>query len=154
LLQVTENEALGNDLLRAAARLSRWASRHAAFDVPFAQARLLALLDELGPSRISTLAEADNSSQPSMTAQVQRVEAAGWARREPDPDDSRAVLVSLTPAGARKLLEVRHARAAVLEPALSQLAGPSAQRVHDAVAVLEELLTITSTRAPTPRKDG
>jgi thioredoxin-like negative regulator of GroEL len=44
-------EPLGNELLRAAARLTRWATRHASFDVPFAQARLLALLDELGPAR-------------------------------------------------------------------------------------------------------
>ncbi|MBW8732290.1 MAG: MarR family transcriptional regulator, partial [Terrabacter sp.] len=37
---MTEPTTLGNDLLRSAARLSRWASRHASFDVPFAQARL------------------------------------------------------------------------------------------------------------------
>lgn len=151
---MSETESLGNDLLRSAARLSRWASRHAAFDVPFAQARLLALLDELGPSRISTLAEADHSSQPTMTAQVHRVEAAGWARREPDPDDSRAVLVSLTPVGSAKLHEVRLARAAVLEPALDRLAGPATERVRAAVDVLEELLALTSSPDPHPRKDG
>lgn len=151
---MSDRESLGNDLLRVAARLSRWASRNAAFDVPFAQARLLALLDELGPSRISALAEADNSSQPTMTAQVHRVEAAGWAHRAADPDDSRAVLVSLSAAGEQKLREVRHARAAVLEPALSRLAESSPDRLRDAVQVLEELLTITSTPHPHPRKDG
>lgn len=149
---MTETERLSNELLRAAARLSRWASRHASFEVPFAQARLLALLDELGPSRISTLAVSDHSSQPTMTTQVQKVEAAGWARREPDPEDARATLVSLTPAGREVLLSVRHARARVLRPALERLDDPSMSRVHDTVAVLEQLLELTT--EPTPsRKD-
>ncbi len=151
---MSDTERLGNDLLRAAARLSRWASRNAAFDVPFAQARLLALLDELGPSRISALAEADNTSQPTMTAQVHRLEAAGWAQRAGDPDDTRAVIISLSPAGSRKLREVRRARAAVLEPALSRLVGSSPDRVGEAVRLLEELLAITSSPHPHPRKDG
>ncbi len=46
---MTATEDTANDLLRAAARLSRWASQSASFDMPFAQARLLALIDELGP---------------------------------------------------------------------------------------------------------
>ena len=83
---MTEPTTLGNELLRSAARLSRWASRHASFDVPFAQARLLALLDELGPSRVSVLAAADHSSQPTITTQLQRLEASGWVRsRDPTP---------------------------------------------------------------------
>ncbi len=81
LVRVTEPTTLGNELLRSAARLSRWASRHASFDVPFAQARLLALLDELGPSRVSALAAADHSSQPTITTQLQRLEASGWVHR-------------------------------------------------------------------------
>ena len=92
-------ETVANDLLRAAARLSRWASRLASFDVPFAQARLLALLDELGPARVSVLAEADHCSQPTMTTALQRLESSGWAQRAPDPSDARASLLSLTPAG-------------------------------------------------------
>ena len=72
-------------LLRASARLSRWATRHASIDIPYAQARLLALMDDLGPMRITALAEHDNTSQPTMTTQVQRLVDQGWARRQPDP---------------------------------------------------------------------
>src|SRR6476660_10135947 len=99
-------EAVANDLLRSAARLSRWASRHASFDVPFAQARLLALLDELGPSRVSVLAAADHSSQPTITTQLQRLEASGWVHRGSDPDDARATLVSLSEDGRAALESV------------------------------------------------
>jgi DNA-binding MarR family transcriptional regulator len=137
-------EAVANDLLRAAARLSRWASRLASFDVPFAQARLLALLDELGPARVSTLAEADHSSQPTVTGQVHRLEAAGWVRREPDLSDARATLVSLTPAGAVALSRVRAARAEVLYPALSHLDSDGLGRVLAATEVLNELLDLVS----------
>lgn len=143
-----ELRATGNDLLRATARLNRWATRHASFDVPYAQARLLALLDELGPSRVSLLAEADHSSQPTLTAQVQRLEAAGWARREPDPDDARASLISLTDAGRAALEGVRQARYAVLAPVLEQLSARDRARLRTAVDVLEEVLAATTRHHP------
>jgi DNA-binding MarR family transcriptional regulator len=153
---VSKPTSLGNELLRSAARLSRWASRHASFDVPFAQARLLALLDELGPSRVSALAAADHSSQPSITTQLHRLEAAGWVERAADPADARASLVSLTPAGKDALEEVRRARVAVLAPALDGLDAPALARIQVAIDVLDELLAAAA-EPPLPhptRKDG
>jgi len=144
---VTITLRLGNDLLRHAARLNRWASRHASLGVPFAQARLLALLEELGPTRVGDLAQADNSSQPALTVCVQRLEAAGWVQREGDPRDARASLVSLTRAGREALTEVRQARAAVLQPVLDELErrDPAArERVEAAVAVIADLLDISA----------
>jgi len=140
-------ETVANDLLRAAARLSRWASRLASFDVPFAQARLLALLDELGPARVSVLAEADHCSQPTMTTALQRLESAGWAQRAPDPGDARASLLSLTPAGRDTLEAIRRARAGVLSPTLSGLDEAQVERLRDAADVMEGLLQRV---APTP----
>ena len=156
---MTEPTTLGNDLLRSAARLSRWASRHASFDVPFAQARLLALLallDELGPSRVSALAAADHSSQPTITTQLQRLEVAGWVHRASDPDDARATVISLSDEGHAALETVRRARLAVLSPALDQLDGPALPRVRFAMEVRDELLAAAAD-APVPhptRKDG
>ncbi|MFD1053717.1 MarR family winged helix-turn-helix transcriptional regulator [Terrabacter terrigena] len=153
---MTVPTTLGNDLLRSAARLSRWASRHASFDVPFAQARLLALLDELGPSRVSTLAAADHSSQPTITTQLQRLEASGWVHRASDPDDARATVVSLSDEGQAALESVRRARLAVLSPVLDQLDGPALARVQVAIEVMNELLALasgTTDHHPT-RKDG
>ena len=141
-----------NDLLRAAARLSRWASQNAAFDIPFAQARLLGLIEDHEPVRVSALAGYDHSSQPTITTQLQRLEAAGWVRRDPDPEDARATLVSLTAAGATAIAKVRIARAAVVEPLISRLDGPAHERVRLAVTVINELLELTS-RDLEPRED-
>ena len=135
-----ERDDFANDLLRAAARLNRWASRHASFDIPFAQARLLALLDELGPARVSELAEADHSSQPTTTTGIHRLEAQGWARREPDPDDARATRVSITPHGRDALHSVRAARAAVLSRTLDGLDDSELARLRDAAQAMEDLL--------------
>jgi DNA-binding MarR family transcriptional regulator len=143
--------ALGNELLRSSARLSRWASRHASFDVPFAQARLLALLDELGPARVSTLAIADHSSQPTITGQLQRLESHGWARREQDPDDARASLMSLTDEGRGKLESLRDARVAVLAPLLDELDDDGVEELRIAVAVLGRLLDSAARSTQRPR---
>lgn len=145
-----ERSELGNELLRAVARLNRWVSRHAAIDVPMGQARLLGVLEELGPARVSTLAAADNCSQPTMTAQVQRLETEGWAHRVPDPGDARAALVSLTPSGGAALRRARAARAAVLAPLLVGLDEAGLQRLRTAVHVLDRLLDPPAVASPTP----
>ncbi|GAB4070046.1 MarR family winged helix-turn-helix transcriptional regulator [Angustibacter speluncae] len=133
-------DGLGDALLRTTARLTRWASQRARFDVPPAQARLLALVDELGPARVGDLAVADHTSQPSMSAQLARVEEHGWVTRAADPADSRAWLISLAPAGADALARVRAARAEVLAPVLDGLDDDERARLAEAVDVLEGLL--------------
>jgi DNA-binding MarR family transcriptional regulator len=151
---VDEAEDLGSDLLRSAARLTRWASRHASFDVPMAQTRLLALVDELGPARVSALAEADHSSQPTMTTQLQRLESSGWVQRVADPADARASLVSLTAEGRAALNRARRARLDVLSPALEDLDELAVARLRTAVEVLDELLLRAARSSdPRPRKE-
>ncbi len=131
---------LGNSVLRSAARLTRWASRTASFDVPMAQARLLALVEELGPARVSALASADHCSQPTMSTQLQRLETEGWAERVVDPADARASLLSLTPAGRAALDRARKARLEALSPAFSQLDAAALERLQVAVEALDDLL--------------
>jgi DNA-binding MarR family transcriptional regulator len=150
---VTPTDALADELLRSAARLSRWASQHADLGMPFAQARVLALVDDLGTARVTTLAAADHCSQPSMTAQVQRLEADGLVTRTPDPADARATLVGLTADGAAVLARLRRARGAALAPVLDAV-RPDPGRLNDAVALLAELLDATRNAPATPdRKD-
>lgn len=148
--ELTDVERLGTDLLRSAARLTRWATRHATLRVPMAQARLLALIDELGPARVSVLADADHSSQPSMTTQVQRLEEQGWVARTPDPRDARATLIELAPDGLAALTEARRSRLDALSPALEGLDDEGTARLRTAVEVLHELLAHP---AATPGKD-
>lgn len=112
---------LANELLRTVARLNRWTNRQTELPVPAAQARVLSLLDDLGPSRVGDLARADSTSQPTMTVQVDRLEGLGLVRRHPDPDDSRAVIVSITPEGSTAIDAVRDARGRVLAPVVERL---------------------------------
>ena len=122
------------------ARLHRWATRHANLAIPTGVGRLLALVDEAGPSRIGDLARADHCSQPTMTTQVQRCEELGLAARTTDPLDGRAVLIALTPAGRDRLRELRTARAAAVAPLVDALESADRDVLHAAVAVLSRIL--------------
>ncbi len=146
------DDGSASELLRAAARLSRWATRHAAIDVPFAQARLLALLEDLGPARITMLAEQDHTAQPTMTAQVQRLVEQGWAQREPDPADARAALVALTGEGRAQLDRLRAAREAVLAPVVARLDPSDRDAIPRAVATLGALLAAAADSTDSPTK--
>jgi DNA-binding MarR family transcriptional regulator len=140
---------LGSDLLSVVARLNRMATQRAQIDVRYAQARLLAQVEEQGPARISALAAADHCSQPTMTAQVQRLEAEGWVRRQTDPADARAVLVTITAAGRAALHQARARRAEVVAPYLAALAPEDLDVLAHAVDILRRLLTdASSTHTP------
>ena len=103
--------------------------------------RLLGRLDELGPTRISELAKADRSSQPTMSTLVQRQEDSGLVRREPDPADSRASLISLTDAGLAELNRARREAGAVIATRLSQLPAKDIATLEAAVTVIHKILT-------------
>ncbi|HJS95080.1 MAG TPA: MarR family transcriptional regulator [Solirubrobacteraceae bacterium] len=60
-------------------------------------ARCLDILDQHGSMSAGDLANASRLSTGAITAVVDRLERAGYARRVPDPTDRRRVLVELTP---------------------------------------------------------
>ena len=60
---------------------------------------LLMHLWDTGPQRQTDLAAEFDTDSASMTRTVQRLERAGFVRRQPDPVDGRATLVESTPAG-------------------------------------------------------
>lgn len=131
---------LGADLLGVVARLNRLASQRVRLALSGAQARLLAIVEDLGEARISELAAADHCSQPTMTTQVRRLEEAGLTTRCADPRDARAVLIRITEEGVRTLTKVRQDRAAAIEPQLARLAPDERRTLADAVRVLRRLL--------------
>ncbi len=138
-----DTDDTGAKLLQAVTRLNRWATRHADFDTPPAQARLLSLIEEIGPARIGDLASADHCSQPTMTTQVQRVEAAGWVRRTSDPSDARVALIHITPAGKVVLEKVRVARRATLAPVIDALTDDERASLIDATKLLQRIVADT-----------
>lgn len=136
--------ALGADLLAAVARLNRLANQRVRLPLPFAQARLLSTIEDRGMARISDLAALDHCSQPTMTTQVRRLEDAGLVSRSVDPDDARAVLISITPAGVATLAQVRADRGQAVDPYLEQLSSADHDTLISAVDIMRKLLAAAS----------
>ncbi|WP_319449144.1 MULTISPECIES: MarR family winged helix-turn-helix transcriptional regulator [unclassified Mycobacterium] len=136
----TTDTALAAELLSAVARINRLATQRVSIKLPFAQARLLAAIEDQGTARISDLAELDHCSQPTMTTQVRKLEDAGLVSRATDPSDARAVLISITPKGVGMLTQVRAARSAIIDPYLNRLAESDRQTLADAVRIMRDLL--------------
>lgn len=144
-------DELGSELLSVVARLNRWATSRAALPIPYAHARLLSLIDLYGPARISELAIADHCSQPTITQALRKLDEAGWIERHPDPDDARAVLVSLSKRGRATVRQVRAARSAVLAPHLDAMSVADRDRVAAAVDALGAILDQVNDTVPPTR---
>lgn len=132
--------ALGADLLAVVARINRLANQRIELPLPFAQARLLATIEDQGRARISDLAAIDHCSQPTMTTQVRRLEDAGLVSRAEDAADARVVLIEITDAGRAMLNRVRADRSAAINPYLEHLDEAQRGALVDAIQVLRGLL--------------
>lgn len=73
--------------------------------LPFSRVRVLRRLDT--PITLKQLVDMTGSDAPAITVAVNDLEERGLVERKPHPDNRRAKLVSLTPAG-RKLVELVH----------------------------------------------
>jgi DNA-binding MarR family transcriptional regulator len=132
---------LANALSPRIGRLVRQLIREtAAAGMSRTQLSVLATLRDGGDARITELADAERVAQPSMTVLVSRLERQGWARRQPDPLDGRAVVVAITPAGASELDRMTAARADVLAQRLEGLTPKEQTALAAALPVLDRLI--------------
>jgi DNA-binding MarR family transcriptional regulator len=97
---------------------------------------VLVSIDQQGPSRLGTLADAVAVTAPSMTRIVNTLEAEGLVVREPDPNDGRAQLVAMTPAGRALLSSGREVRLAALRRRLDDLPPEERARIEAAMPAL------------------
>jgi DNA-binding MarR family transcriptional regulator len=114
-------------------------------------AATLARLQRCGPARLTGLAGAEGISQPSMTALVARLADQGLVRRDADPRDGRAVVLSLTGAGERVLAQRRAERTQRLAGPLADLPPDDLRRIAEALPALTRLAGALR-RPPTPRR--
>ncbi|MEU4839236.1 MarR family winged helix-turn-helix transcriptional regulator [Nocardia testacea] len=135
---VTDVDDTVVDLLVTAGRLTRAAGMLSVDDLPRATVRALAVLEEHGSLRVSEFARIDRTSQPTATALIARLVGEGYASRHRDPDDSRAVVVQLTPAAGRARLAAT--RASMREALSGPLPGFDAERLTGLAADLRDLL--------------
>ena len=79
------------------------------------QARALRVIALRGPLRSAVLADWLRIAPRSATEVVDALVQRGLVQRQPDPQDRRAVLVGITPAGAQLRQELEAARAVAAE---------------------------------------
>ncbi|GAA4286485.1 MarR family transcriptional regulator [Georgenia daeguensis] len=120
---------VGAGLQRAFWLLLRWGSR-ASVRAQFLSGELgrsltptdvwiVEVLAERGPMRLTALAAWQGVDKSTVTPQVRRLERAGLVVRTADPQDGRAVLLSLSEEGLGVRDRFRRAGAAVLEDRLA-----------------------------------
>lgn len=97
---------------------------------------LLALADT-GAMRPGELAARLEVEAPHVTRQVQRLEKAGYASRGPDPDDRRAQLIQLTPAGTAASDRIRQAGTTGMQAALAHWPP---QELHQLATLLHRMV--------------
>ena len=100
----------------------------------------LTRLDRSGPATSSALAKEEQISPQSMGATLAALEARGLVARQPDPDDGRRAVLTLTGAGQQVLRDKRSARVAQLAAALSSAFSPAEVIQLKAAAPLLERL--------------
>ena len=132
----TDLEQQSSELVVQAARLVRAVRRRAGHP---AGIRILALLDELGPMGVTALAEADRSSQPTVSGAVRQLVEEGWVAKQPDVNDARRSLVQLTPTGRERLTAFRLDNGRAVAERLART-GHDADEVAHAVVVLRDVM--------------
>ena len=86
--------------------------------------------------RVGEIARNLGVKVPSATEQIIKLERAGLARREPDPEDSRAVRVTLTEAGRAAVASANERRNAVMAGVLSSLSDDDRAALSAALPVI------------------
>jgi len=124
----TADAADAAEILQAITRIAYLITRARRHDrvrtvaaVPLDRAAVMVMgqLAEAGPVRPGELAARLGVEAPHVTRQVQRLQQAGYADRVPDPDDRRAQLIQLTPAGRAASDRIRDAGITGMQAALA-----------------------------------
>jgi DNA-binding MarR family transcriptional regulator len=129
-------EQQSSELVVQAARLVRAVRRRIAQP---AGIRILSLLDEQGPLGVTALADADRSSQPTVSGAVRQLEEEGWVAKKADPADARRALVELTSKGRQRLLDARRDNGRAVAERLART-GHTSDDVAHAVAILRDVM--------------
>jgi DNA-binding MarR family transcriptional regulator len=132
-------DEVASELVPAAALLTRLLIRRAAPGMSRSEAGLLSALNA-GPRRITELADLEGHAQPTVTLLIKRMEERGWVTRERDPDDGRAVVVSLTGGGAAAIEGVRARYRSALRDRLATMTDAEIAALTAATAALSTLI--------------
>jgi DNA-binding MarR family transcriptional regulator len=99
----------------------------------------LATLVRSGPMRLGDLAAREGIAPPTLTRIVASLEDAGYVRKEPDPDDGRAVRVQATPSADDLISGAGSHRVSTLRARMDALTPDDLEILLRAVPVIEAL---------------
>jgi DNA-binding MarR family transcriptional regulator len=105
--------------------------------VTVAQGAALAALLAEGPLRLGSLGRRLGIAPSTLTRNVERLEAAGLVRREPDEDDARSFRIRLTPEGGKAARALQRQEVAFARQVLERL---PAERREAVSAAFRDLL--------------
>ncbi len=100
----------------------------------------LSVLVSTGPMRIGELAQEEQVEPPTMTRLVDAMERDGQVRRQPDPQDRRAVVLRATAKGERALTKGSAQRVAMLADGVRALSPAQLAALARGVEVLEKMV--------------
>jgi DNA-binding MarR family transcriptional regulator len=144
-----------SDVARALERVISWLrDARESFGLSASALSALARLDASGPLRIADLVAHEGLSQPGMTTLINRLEEAHLAVREADPDDGRAVRVTITDEGRARVNEYRAARVRLIDERLALLPDDDRRALESALPALIRFIEPTdpTTRPSADRK--
>lgn len=97
-----------------------------------------------GETRARRLAERLGVSAPVLSRHIADLEEQGYIVRKQDPNDGRAQLVALSPAGAEKLRRIEEQRVASLQDLLHEWSEEDAEATASTLQKLTESLRISA----------
>ncbi|MFF3431458.1 MarR family winged helix-turn-helix transcriptional regulator [Streptomyces sp. NPDC002602] len=109
-----------------------------------AEARKDFLVDRWPGLRMRDVARSLGAAGPSVTRLCDRLEAAGFLRRHPCPDDGREITLRLTPAGHRHLAHIREKREQMLGQALDAMPADGRHALATGLAALQRGIGVTA----------
>jgi DNA-binding MarR family transcriptional regulator len=132
-------DALRPALMRLSRRLRNEAQRAG---LSAQDAILLGLVKTRPGIGVSGLAEAEQTSKPTMSGHIKRLEAEGLVARGTDAEDGRRSGLTLTRMGARKLEQIRAQRNDWLARRLARLEPAEREQLSAAAAALLKLASV------------
>ncbi|WP_424184044.1 MarR family winged helix-turn-helix transcriptional regulator [Actinokineospora sp. G85] len=127
-------------LYLAIGRLSRSLRRSGSTGMGHGSISALSTLAYSGTLRLGDLAAREGVAAPTMSRIVAGLVESGFIRREPDPADRRAWLVTATEEGERIVSSVRSTRMQELSRRLDKLPEADRALLINSIPVLEALL--------------
>ncbi len=108
--------------------------------IPPLQLSALVTVEQHGPLRLSELARREAVTAPTMSRVLTSLVEQGLVYRQPDPQDARGVLITLSERGSAQLDDVRSHRTALVARRLARLDPDQLAALHTAMPALEALL--------------